>query len=427
VYGRQPTTSQTREPRASAWRRCDETRFHKFVGMLILYVSDVYFPRVNGVSTSIRTFRRELQAIGHEVVVVAPEYAQSESAEEAGILRVPAHRVPLDPEDRLMHSRALRDLPGRLGPRAFDLVHIQTPFAAHYAGLRIARDLRIPCVATYHTFFEEYLYHYVPFAPRVLMRALARSISRRQGNQVDALVVPSRAMLSALTSYGVRSPMTIVPTGLSFGEFAGGDGASFRRAHGIPDERPLLVHVGRVAFEKNIDFLLRSLDFVRLRHPDVLLLVVGEGPALSHLKSITHKMRLDANVQFIGYLDRATTLLDCYRAGDVFVFSSRTETQGLVLLEAMALGVPVVAIAEMGAMDILEAGQGALIAPPEKREFADAVCRLIDSPSLRRQLAGEGLRHAARWDAASQAQRLADFYADVLRGIPIAAAAPRTG
>jgi glycosyltransferase involved in cell wall biosynthesis len=193
-----------------------------------------------------------------------------------------------------------------------------------------------------------------------------------------------------------------------------------------------LIHVGRVAFEKNIDFLFRALDFVRSRHPDVLLLVVGEGPALAHLKSIAHKMRLDENVLFLGYLDRATTLLDCYRAGDVFVFSSRTETQGLVLLEAMALGVPVVAIAEMGAMDILEAGQGALIAPAEERGFADAVCRLLDSPSLRRQLAGEGLRHASRWDAASQARRLADFYADVLRGIPgrgmpSAAAAPRTG
>jgi glycosyltransferase involved in cell wall biosynthesis len=384
--------------------------------MRILYISDVYFPRVNGVSTSIRTFRRELQALGHEVVVVAPAYSQPATAEEAGVVRVPARAVPLDPEDRLMRGRSLRELPAGLGPRAFDLVHIQTPFAAHYAGLRIARELGVPCVATYHTFFEEYLYHYVPFAPRALMRALARLFSRRQGNQVDALVVPSRAMLSTLTAYGVRSPMTILPTGLSLGEFAGGDGASFRRMHGIPAERPLLIHVGRVAFEKNIDFLLRALDCVRLRHPDVLLLIVGEGPALPRLKTIAHGLGLGANVQFVGYLDRATTLLDCYRAGDVFVFSSRTETQGLVLLEAMALGVPVVAIAEMGAIDILEAGEGALVAPAEERAFADMVCRLLASPSLRRQLAADGRQYAERWDAAVQAQRLADFYAGVLRG-----------
>jgi len=141
------------------------------------------------------------------------------------------------------------------------------------------------------------------------------------------------------------------------------------------------------------------------------------------LKTMAHNLGLDANVQFVGYLDRATTLLDCYRAGDVFVFSSRTETQGLVLLEAMALGVPVVAIAEMGAIDILEAGQGALVAPAEERAFSEAVCKLLESPSLRRQLAAEGLRYSARWGAALQAQRLADFYAGVLRGRTITAPA----
>ena len=130
--------------------------------MRILYVSDVYFPRVNGVSTSIRTFRRELQAIGHEVVVIAPQYPQPAPPDEAGIVRVAARAVPFDPEDRLMLGCALRELPARLGVQAFDIVHIQTPFAAHYAGLRIARELGVPCVATYHTFFEEYLYHYVP-------------------------------------------------------------------------------------------------------------------------------------------------------------------------------------------------------------------------------------------------------------------------
>jgi 1,2-diacylglycerol 3-alpha-glucosyltransferase len=381
----------------------------------ILYVSDVYFPRVNGVSTSIRTFRRELQAIGHEVVVVAPEYPLPAPAEEAGIVRIAARGVPFDPEDRLMRSRPLRELAVRLGTRAFDLVHIQTPFAAHYAGLRIARELGVPCVATYHTFFEEYLHHYVPFAPRALMRALARKFSRRQGNQMDALVVPSRAMLSTLTAYGVRSPMTILPTGISLGEFAGGDGAAFRRRQGIAADRPLLVHIGRLAFEKNIDFLLRTLERVRLRHPDVLLLIAGEGPALPHLKRIAHRLRLEVNVQFVGYLDRANALLDCFRAGDVFVFASRTETQGLVLLEAMALGVPVVAIAEMGAIDILEAGEGAVVAPPDEQAFADAVCLLLDSPSLRHRLAAEGRRFAANWDAARQAQRLVDFYAGVLR------------
>ena len=380
----------------------------------ILYISDVYFPRINGVSTSIRTFRRELQALGHEVVVVAPDYPQSAAADEADTLRIASRSVPLDPEDRLMRGDALRELPARLGAKAFDLVHIQTPFAAHYAGLRIARELGVPCVATYHTFFEEYLYHYVPFAPRALMRGLAREFSRRQGNQVDALVVPSRAMHSALTAYGVRSPMQILPTGVRLEELAGGDGAAFRRQHGIPAERPLLVHVGRVAFEKNIDFLLHMLVRVRTRHPDAMLLIAGEGPALPHLQSLARSLLLDDSVRFVGYLDRATALLDCYRAGDAFVFASRTETQGLVLLEAMALGVPVVSLAEMGTLDILDAGKGALVAANDVEAFAAAVCRLLDEPALRRRLSMEGRAYAAQWSAARQAERLAQYYAEVL-------------
>lgn len=382
--------------------------------MRILYISDVYFPRINGVSTSIRTFRRELQARGHDVIVVAPEYTATAAAVEEGLVRVASRSIPRDPEDRLMRRDALRELPARFGAQKFDLVHIQTPFAAHYAGLRIARELAVPCVATYHTFFEEYLYHYVPFAPRALMRALAREFSRRQGNQLDALIVPSRAMLAALTGYGVRSPMTVLPTGLRLCELAGGDGAAFRKLHGIAAERPLLVHIGRIAFEKNIDFLLGMLCKVRERYPDALLLIAGEGPALPHLRSVVHRLGLDANVMFVGYLDRASALLDCFRAGDVFVFASRTETQGLVLLEAMALGVPVVSIAEMGTIDILEAGRGALVAANDEALFAAAVCKLLDSPALRRRLAADGVLYAGEWDAAMQAQRLEKFYAEVL-------------
>jgi glycosyltransferase involved in cell wall biosynthesis len=228
------------------------------------------------------------------------------------------------------------------------------------------------------------------------------------------LVVPSRAMLSALTAYGVRSPMKILPTGIRLEEFADGDGAAFRRLHGIPAERPLLVHIGRVAFEKNIDFLIRMMPRVLACHPDTLLLIAGEGPALLHLQRLVSHLRIDNSVKFVGYLDRAGALLDCFRAGDVFVFASRTETQGLVLLEAMALGVPVVSIAEMGAIDILEAGKGALTSAPDEEEFAAAVRRLLDSPPLRRRLANEGIAYAAEWSAAKQAQRLLSFYAEVL-------------
>ncbi|TNF34447.1 MAG: glycosyltransferase family 4 protein, partial [Gammaproteobacteria bacterium] len=142
--------------------------------MKILMVSDVYFPRINGVSTSIQTFKRELEALGHHVSLVVPEYPQEYTGDGPHVYRIPSRRVWMDPEDRMLKMQeALKHL-DHWRQQDFDLVHIQTPFVAHYLGLRLAKKLGIPAVVSYHTFFEEYLFHYLPFVPKELMRFVAR-------------------------------------------------------------------------------------------------------------------------------------------------------------------------------------------------------------------------------------------------------------
>ncbi len=384
-------------------------------------LSDVYFPRVNGVSTSIQTFRNQLARLGHESWLIAPAYG-SAASEETGILRVPSHRVLFDPEDRRMELRmVLRHLP-QLRDRHFDVIHIQTPFVAHYAGVLLSQRLGLPRVETYHTLFEEYLYHYVPVVPKSWMRALARRFSRNQCNNLDALVVPSGAVLEVLRAYGVSVPIEIIPTGIEMDKLAGGDGGAFRAHHGIAPGRPTLVHVGRVAFEKNIDFLLRVLVRVRQRIPGVLLVIAGEGPALNQLKRLATRLGLDGSVLFVGYQDRNQALLDCYRAGDVFVFASRTETQGLVLLEAMAVGVPVVAAAILGTKDILGPERGALVAAVDEVEFASKAVALLENDELRERLSRDAQDYAREWDARRMAERLAEFYAQVRERRPLASA-----
>lgn len=380
--------------------------------MRILHLSDVYFPRVNGVSTSIRTFRDELASLGYESVLVCPDYPGA--VPDPGILRMPSRYVPLDPEDRAMRWADLRALHARLAGKRFDLVHVQTPFLAHYAGLRLARHWGVPAVASYHTLFEEYLYHYVPLAPRAWMRALARRLSSSQCNALDAVVVPSAPMRAALEGYGVTAPMEVIPTGIPLEDFARGDGAAFRRRHGIAPDRPVLLYVGRVAYEKNIGFLLRMTAEVRKRVPDVLLVVCGEGPAEASLRREAARLLLEPNVAFVGYLDRRTTLVDCYRAADLFVFASRTETQGLVLLEAMACGTPVVALAEMGTRDVLREGDGARIAPEDPVAFAGVVVGLLHDAGTRRALAARAAGYAAQWGARATAERMAAFYGRVI-------------
>jgi glycosyltransferase involved in cell wall biosynthesis len=378
-------------------------------------ISDVHFPRVNGVSTSIQTFQQELSSIGHDVHLVAPAYPGHDHT-VSHISRIESRYVMLDPEDRLMKSDRIYDLLPQFHKRNFDLVHIQTPFLAHYAGIKLARTLGIPCVETYHTFFEEYLYHYVPLLPKFLTRGITRRFSRSQCNSVDAVIVPSTAMRNVLTQYGCDSPIHIAPTGIQLEKFEAGNGASFRARHGIPENRPLLVHVGRVAHEKNIGFLLQVVAGLKATHPDILFLICGEGPAKKDLQQQVQRMGLDQQVMFVGYLDRETELLDCYRAANVFIFASRTETQGLVLLEAMALGVPVVSTAVMGTIDIVSPQKGAIEAKEDVADFAGKVSRVLSDPGLQASLSEAGLEFAKTWGAPATAQRLLEIYQGMTGG-----------
>lgn len=382
--------------------------------MRILKVSDVYFPRVNGVSTSIETFRRDLTALGHEVTLVAPDYAGAGADQSAdsspSIARVAARKVPLDPEDRIMSWGALRSTLTKLGQRRFDVVHIHTPFLAHYAALRFAQEFKVPVLATYHTLFEEYLHYYVPLLPRAVTGPFARRFSRSQCNQLDLIIAPSRAMHDALRAYGIVRRIEILPTGLPQDRYVAGDGAAFRARHGIGANRPILLFVGRAAHEKNIGFLLRMLAELRRRRPDALLLIAGEGPALTDLRAQALQLQLGESVHFMGYFDRGGELNDCYSAANIFVFASLTETQGLVLLESMAQGVPVVAIPKMGTVDILAPLRGCRHAPLTVDGFATVVDTLLADTDALKALGAEALIYAREWESPHMAQRLADLY-----------------
>ena len=381
--------------------------------MKILFISDVYFPRINGVSTSIETFRHELRALGHTVHLIAPSY-QTMTDDESGILRIVARSVPLDPEDRFMsYSAVMKHLKSLQGEK-YDIIHIQTPFVAHYLGVKLSRLLNIPCVETYHTFFEEYLYHYIPFIPKGLMRHIAQRFSRHQGNSLHGMVVPSHPMLHVLKSYGITTPTEVIPTGIEPASFVPGDRTAFREKYGIAQNRPVLLFVGRVAFEKNIGFLLKVLKRVRREIPDVLFMIAGEGPALKSLSHEASAMGLADGIKFIGYLDRHTELNSCYCAADIFIFASRTETQGLVLLEAMAQGTPVVSTAELGTRDVLQEGLGVWIAKEEPDDFSGKVIAMLKESDARKALGIAGRDYAHTWSAGRQAGRMATFYLKVI-------------
>ena len=383
--------------------------------MRILMVSDVYFPRVNGVSTSIQTFRKELEDLGHEVYLVAPHYEQCQ-AQEHRLFRVESRGVLGDPEDRMMkYSKVLSLIPTIEGLN-IDLVHIQTPFVAHYAGIKIARKLFLPVVATYHTLFEEYLYHYIPWLPKIFLRWCARQFSLTQCQQLDGVITPSSIIAGLLVGYGVKTPAVTIPTGIEFGKFSKGDGKKFRERIEIVSDKRILLNVSRVAFEKNIDSLFDMLRVTLVEIPEVHLVIAGEGPAKESLIQQAREMGLSDHVTFVGYLDRNSELIDCYHAADLFVFSSRTETQGLVLLESMASGIPVVSVAEMGTKEVLRDNLGAKITDGTAEDFAAKVVKVLNDTDLHSNLSQTAIAYAAEWDSRQLAKEMADYYEDIRAG-----------
>jgi 1,2-diacylglycerol 3-alpha-glucosyltransferase len=379
-----------------------------FPNLRVLMLSDVYFPRINGVSTSIETFRGDLGSHGVSVRLVAPEYPEQHHAPDTW--RVPSRRLPFDPEDRLMHWGSLGRTTRQLADAGIDLIHIQTPFTAQYAGVRLARQRNLPVIATYHTHFEEYIHHYLPLLPKAALRALARAIARHQCDKLSAVVVPSLAMKETLAGYGVRTPLHIVPTGIPVGHFGNGLGARFRARYDIPAQRRVALYVGRVAHEKNIGFLLQAMPHAIQRMPELLLVIAGEGPALHSLQKQAQTLGLGDAIRFVGYLDRNNELPDCYAAADVFAFASRTETQGLVLLEAMAAGLPVFALASLGTRSIIEPERGAIAAPDDPQAFGHQLAELVGDRSRLARLAHEGRRFAQEWSAPERAGQLAALY-----------------
>ena len=381
--------------------------------MNILMISDVYFPRINGVSTSIQTFKNEFEVAGHLVILITPQYTGNEIKTDS-IIRIPSRTIPYDPEDRMMKSGEITKLISRLKKYDFDIMHIQTPFVAHYSGVKIAKALNIPCVITYHTLFEQYLYHYIPIIPKQILKFFARRFSATQCNQAQGVISPSSIILQLLKSYGVKNNIRIIPTGINSKKFEFGDSQKFKSSFNIPANKKVLLNVSRVAFEKNIGLLLEVVNRVKRDIPEIILIIAGEGPAKNAYIQQAMNLGLDDNVIFVGYLDRDSDLIDCYHSADIFLFSSMTETQGLVLLESMAAGTPVVSVAEMGTKDILIGCAGAVITNGEIDDFSRKVVSLLNDEHAYEQTRLAAVTYAKQWDSTTLADKMLDFYQHIL-------------
>jgi glycosyltransferase involved in cell wall biosynthesis len=392
--------------------------------MKVAFTSDVYWPRVNGVTVSTTIFLNELRKLGHDVRLWAPEYPTEGDEDyparhDEGVTRLKSFGLFFTKEDRLPHltqqSRFFKELDA-FGP---DLLHVQTEFLLMDMAKRYARSRGIPMIQTCHTYFEQYVSFYFPWAPAWLIKRLARWLTYRWFRHADAIIVPTEPMKKVLRSYGITSPIAVVPTGIPEDDFHGVDKGREKKQslwyEKLPQLKghPLLLYVGRMAQEKNVDFLLDVIERVRRDVPDALLVAAGNGPYLETFQANIAARGLSDAVLTPGYVDRAS-LKHLYTLADVFTFASVTETQGLVTIEAMMCGTPAVAIGKMGTTVVMGGDNGGYMVDEDVEAFSGAVLKLLRDPELYAAKSKEARAHAALWTAHAMAQRIEEFYAQVL-------------
>lgn len=382
--------------------------------MNIGIATDTYLPRINGVVRSILTFAGEFRRLGHRVFIFAPAFREFREPEE-DVWRFPSSVARNNPEDRLVNLFRPKSLQlfRRLGGLKLDVLHTHTPFTLGIATLAWARRKKIPTVHTYHTLFETYVEHYAKSMPKRMGRFIVHRASRTFCNRHQVVVAPSRAMAKVLRTYGVKVPIKVIPTGVDLAEFSGLDSQRMRKKLGLARQDKLLLTMGRVAGEKNISFLFDVMERLGSRQPRARLIIAGEGPGMKTLQQECARRKLGHRVAFIGYV-KGRDRVDLFAAADLHISASLTETQGLVLSEAMAAGTPCVAVAAMGVRDVLARGGGILV-PPRSEAFTNAVDRLLRDKALYLQKAREAKAQASFWSAAGKAHELISVYRELVK------------
>jgi len=383
--------------------------------MKIGFITGAYLPAPGGVTTSVVNFSRQLRGLGHEVRVFCPEYPEEDTKEEENVFRITSYYSPLLKDFRLTDpfqaARVFRKEFSEL-----DIVHIHLPTIMSTPARWIASYYDVPIFLTYHTNLELYIRHYVPGVPKNAARSLTRFYTARETQNGEKIFVPSPDMKELLGSYDLEPPIEVLPTGINLDTYdsRSDEIRSLREQFGIREEEKILLYVGRVGSEKNVGFLLDAFRRISRQYSPVHFVIVGGGRGLGKVLARVSKMNSSRTIHFTGYVEDDDILARYYQEADVFLFASLTETQGLVIAEALAAGTPVVAVDAPGVRDVLNQGKGGYLVPEEINPFSEKVLALLEDKELLNSKAMEAREVAEKFSAETMAGKLLKSYKEVM-------------
>jgi glycosyltransferase involved in cell wall biosynthesis len=390
--------------------------------MKIVYSTDNYWPRISGMAVSIDAFKEGLANLGHDVYVFAPDYPKaSEFDKKAGdvnVIRFPSIKLFFLEEDRLVSPLQKRAVFSAMRSIKPDIIHVHTEFSMGRYASQFAKNHDIPLIFTAHTYWEEYT-NYISFIPNFIIKKFGKNLRNLPYKYDGLITAPSSAMKNVLLSYSNKKPITIIPTGIVRDDFSGVTKKNKCEIGKIANinidlkNNFILLFVGRVGKEKNIDFLIEVVAKIIKVIPNVVFLIVGDGPYRDELQRKVKQRKVDHCIFFTGYIQREK-LKHIYTCADVFIFASKTEGQGLVIIESMQCGTPVVAIGEMGTKDIMSNNLGGFMVEDNLDEFCQKTLLLLNDKNIYEQKSQEALRYAEVWNNNTSALKLQDLYESLL-------------
>jgi 1,2-diacylglycerol 3-alpha-glucosyltransferase len=359
--------------------------------MNILMMTNTYKPIVGGIEKSIEVFSSQYREKGHNVLIIAPVFKDA-PPHEPGVFRIPAIQNfnGSDFSVELPAPGILNQILDKFNP---DIVHSHHPFLVGDTALRVSADYNIPIVFTYHTRYEMNT-HYVP-GDSDLLKSFVVNLALGYSNLCNKVIAPSQSIEKMLRERGVKTQIETIPTGIDVVEFQPGDGKSLRKSLNIPDKAFVAGYLGRLAEEKNMLFLTEAVSVFLEKNKDAHFLIVGKGDLEKKLRESVEKRSLKQRVHFTGILKGAEKI-SAYHAMDVFVFASKSETQGLVLAEAMAAGVPAIGLDSPGVRDIIKDDiNGYLLHDDDIAKYKDAIQRFSDLDENKRDSLSKHARATA--------------------------------
>lgn len=392
--------------------------------------TDAYWPRVNGVTVSVDSFSRALVNEGHEVMIVCSSYPQEignpvslqkemESEKLMKIVKVPSLPFTFSKEDRIAKLNKFNWVFKQVDAFNPDIIHMNTEMVIAEFGFLYARTHNLPDIYTLHTMWEDYTPYYFSFFPAWFVKHVTRKIMKNIIKRPYRVIVPTLQIEEFLNSYKLDIKPFLLPTGIDINLFKHSETEKKEFRIKLEELYPhlknkrILLFAGRIGREKNIGFLLNIFPDIFAKHPDIVLLIAGNGPDLDYYREEARSLGIEDNCVFPGYFIRSDLAL-VYSISEIFLFPSLTDTQGLVTLEAMLSGTPVVAIGALGTITVMGGDNGGFMVKDDKAEFTARVIDLLDDHGLRERKSREATLHAQSWSIDELTKKLAAIYKSVI-------------